>query len=96
MNIYIGNLSESVSDQDLSDAFAKYGKVKSVKVMKDIFTRESKGFGFVEMFSSKEGQKAIDGLNTFDLKGKKIIVNEARPQNNKKRGGGSSRRNKRG
>jgi RNA recognition motif-containing protein len=86
MNIYIGNLTESVTDQDLTDAFSKYGKLKSVKVIKDLFSGRCKGFGFVEMYSNKEGQKAIDELNTTELKGKKMIVNEARPQNNKKKG----------
>ncbi|MCF8262089.1 MAG: RNA-binding protein [Melioribacteraceae bacterium] len=90
MNIYIGNLSSNVTDEDLKDNFAEYGKVKSAKVIKDMFSGVSKGFGFVEMFSDTEGQKAIDELNAADLDGKKIVVNEARPKTDKGRGGRSS------
>ena len=90
MNIYVGNLSASVTEQDLEGAFADFGKVSSVKIIKDMFTQESRGFGFIEMPSVSEAQKAIESLNTFELKGKRLVVNEARPER-KKRGGGPGR-----
>ena len=86
MNIYVGNLSPSASEADVEKAFSEFGKVNSVKIIKDIFTQESRGFGFVEMPSNTEAQTAIEKLNTFELKGKRLIVNEARPPR-KKRGG---------
>lgn len=88
MNIFVGNLSKEVTDDDLQSLFSEYGTVRSVKVIKDMFSGESKGFGFVEMPGQAEAQKAISELNTKDLKGKKITVNEARPRNDNKRGGG--------
>ena len=91
MNIYVGNLSREVSDEDLMTEFSAYGKVKSVKVIKDLFSGDSKGFGFVEMVVATEAQKAIDELNTKEVKGKKLVVNEARPKTDDRRGGGGSR-----
>jgi RNA recognition motif-containing protein len=88
MNIYVGNLSQEVSDEDLNNLFAEYGKVSSAKVIRDMFSQESRGFGFVEMPGQAEAQKAIEELNTHELKGKKLIVNEARPRR-EGRGGGS-------
>ena len=88
MNIYVGNLSPEVKEEDLNELFSQHGKVSSAKVIKDMFTQESRGFGFVEMPGQAEGMKAIETLNTFELKGKKIIVNEARPQRDRKGGGG--------
>ncbi len=95
MNIFVGNLSRDVTDDDLHNLFATYGQVKSAKVIRDMFSQESKGFGFVEMAGLSEAQKAIDELNTKDVKGKKITVNEARPRSNDGRrgGGGGNRRN---
>ena len=90
MNIFVGNLSRDVTDDDLRNLFATYGQVKSAKVIRDMFSQESKGFGFVEMAGLSEAQKAIDELNTKDIKGKKITVNEARPRSNDGRRGGSS------
>ena len=78
MNIYVGNLSQEVKDEDLTTLFSEYGKVSSAKVIRDMFSQESRGFGFVEMPAQAEAQKAIDELNTQELKGKKIIVNEAK------------------
>lgn len=92
MNIFVGNLSKEVTDDDLQSLFSEYGTVRSVKVIKDMFSGESKGFGFVEMPGQAEAQKAISELNTKDLKGKKITVNEARPRNDNKRGGGGGGR----
>jgi RNA recognition motif-containing protein len=80
MNIYVGNLSYEVNDEDLQEAFEAFGQVESVKIIKDRFSGESKGFGFVEMPSKAEGQSAIDGLNGKELKGRTLNVNEARPR----------------
>jgi RNA recognition motif-containing protein len=88
MNIYIGNLSKDVSDEDLQALFSEYGEITSVKIIRDLFSGESKGFGFVEMPGSTESQKAIDELNNKELKGKNIIVNEARPKNKDRKPGG--------
>ena len=90
MNIYVGNLSPEVSDQDLEDAFAKYGKVKNCKVIRDMFSQQSKGFGFLEMMNNTEAASAMKELNNSELKGKMIVVNEARPQRDR-RGGGRRR-----
>ncbi|MHB1688274.1 MAG: RNA recognition motif domain-containing protein [Ignavibacteriaceae bacterium] len=95
MNIFVGNLSRDVTDDDLKELFANYGQVKSAKVIRDMFSQESKGFGFVEMPGLSEAQKAMDELNTKDLKGKKITVNEARPRDGERRGGGGGN-NRRG
>ena len=94
MNIYIGNLSAEVTDEELSNLFAEYGKVSSAKVIRDMFSQESRGFGFVEMPAQAEAQKAIDELNTKEVKGKKLIVNEARPRRDQRggRGRGGGRR----
>ena len=94
MNIYIGNLSKEVTEDDLRKAFEVYGEVSSTKIIKDIFTQESKGFGFIEMPENTKAQEAIAGLNNQEVKGKPIIVNEARPRKDKRnkrkhgRGGG--------
>jgi RNA recognition motif-containing protein len=68
--------------------FQKFGELKSVKIIKDLYSGESKGFGFVEMKDKSEGETAIKELNAYELNGKKIVVNEARPKSNIKRGGG--------
>ena len=80
MNIYIGNLANEVTEEDLKQAFDAFGKGESVNIIKDKYTNRSKGFGFVEMASKTEGQSAIDGLNGKELKGKALNVNEARPR----------------
>lgn len=84
MNIYVGNLSSEVTDTDLENIFSNYGKVSSVKIIRDMFTQESKGFGFIEMNNRSEAEKAIEQLNTYEIKGKKIVVNEARPRRDRK------------
>jgi len=84
MNIYVGNLSSEVTDADLETVFSNYGKVSSVKIIRDMFTQESRGFGFVEMSNRNEAEKAIEQLNAYEIKGKKIVVNEARPRRDKK------------
>lgn len=98
MNIYVGNLSKEVTDNDLNQLFGTYGTPKSAKVIRDMFSQDSKGFGFVEMQSKAEGEKAISELNGKDLKGKKIVVNEARPKTDTRRGGsgGGGGQNRRG
>ena len=78
--LYVGNLAYSVRDQDLQDAFAEFGAVASAKVMMDRETGRSKGFGFVEMSSDAEAQAAINGLNGQPVAGRAIVVNEARPR----------------
>lgn len=88
MNIYVGNLSRDVTEDDLRSAFAAFGQVTSANVIKDKFSGESKGFGFVEMPSKAEAQSAIQDLNGKDLKGRNITVNEARPRPEGGRGGG--------
>jgi RNA recognition motif-containing protein len=86
MNIYVGNLAQDVKDEELKELFMQHGKVDSVKIIRDMFSQTSKGFGFVEMPGRAQAQKALSELNTFEFKGKKLIVNEARPQ--KERHGG--------
>lgn len=78
--LYVGNLAYSVRDQDLQDAFSQYGAVSSAKVMMDRETGRSKGFGFVEMGSDSEAQAAINGLNGQPVAGRAVVVNEARPR----------------
>jgi RNA recognition motif-containing protein len=80
MNIYVGNLAPNVQEADLDNLFSQHGKVHSVKIIQDMFTKISKGFGFVEMLVKEEAQKALDVLNSFELKGKNLVVNEARPR----------------
>ena len=77
MKLYVGNLAYTVTEQELQDLFAPYGEVKSVNIVKDKFTGQARGFGFVEMGDKDMGQAAIDGLNGTDVSGRKIRVNEA-------------------
>lgn len=78
--LYVGNLSYSIRDDDLQQTFAQYGTVASAKVMMDRETGRSKGFGFVEMGSDAEAQAAINGLNGQSVDGRALVVNEARPK----------------
>jgi len=95
MNIYVGNLSFSVSETDLREAFAAYGQVATASIIKDKFSGESRGFGFVEMPTKEEAEKAIAALNGKDLKGRTMTVNEAKPRTDRPRtgsgGGGGGR-----
>ena len=91
MNIYVGNLSPEVTEDDLQQAFEAFGEVTSVNVIKDKFSGRSRGFGFVEMAAKAEGQAAIDGLNGKELKEQALKVNEARPRPEGRRGGGGGR-----
>lgn len=86
MNIYCGNLSYQATDDDLREAFAAYGQVDSAVVIKDKFTGQSRGFGFVEMPVKTEAIAALQALNGTELKGRPLKVNEARPR--EERGGG--------
>ena len=88
MNIYVGNLSREVTEDDLREAFEEFGQVASVTLIKDKFSGESRGFGFVEMPAKAEAQSAINGLNGKELKGQTLNVNEARPRSEDRRGGG--------
>jgi len=95
MNIYVGNLSYKISEDDLRSAFEAFGQVESAAVIKDKYSGQSKGFGFVEMPSAEEAQSAISSLNGKELQGRPIKVNEARPRsdNRRERGGhGGGRR----
>jgi RNA recognition motif-containing protein len=95
MNIYVGNLSREVTEEDLRQAFEAFGQVASATVIKDRFSGESRGFGFVDMPNKTEAQSAIAGLNGKDLKGRTLNVNEARPRSEGGRrggGGGGQRR----
>lgn len=80
MNIYVGNLSYSLSESELREAFAGFGEVSSVKVLMDRETGRSRGFGFVEMPNQSEAEAAIAQLNGKDLGGRALRVNEARPK----------------
>jgi len=80
MNIYVGNLSLEVTEEDLREAFKAFGQVASVNIIKDRDSGRSRGFGFVEMPAKTEGQAAISGLTGKDLKGQALSVNEARPR----------------
>jgi RNA recognition motif-containing protein len=80
MNIYVGNLAYSVTQDDLRDAFAAYGEIASVNLITDKFTGDSKGFGFVEMPNNSEADAAIKALNETPLKGRNIKVNQAKPR----------------
>ena len=89
--LYVGNLAYGVRDDGLLQAFAQFGTVTSAKVMMDRDTGRSKGFGFVEMGSDAEAQAAINGMNGQALEGRAIVVNEARPREERPGGFGGSR-----
>lgn len=80
MNIYVGNLSWNLKDQDLTDLFTPYGEVTTAKIVIDKFTQRSKGFGFVEMPNDEQAQAAIAQLNGSEVDGRNLVVNESRPK----------------
>ncbi len=80
MNIYVGNLSWGLKDQDLANLFTPFGEVASAKIVMDKFTQRSKGFGFVEMPNDEQAQAAIAQLNGSDVEGRNLVVNESRPK----------------
>ena len=88
INIYVGNLSRDASDDDLRTAFEPFGGVSSATVIKDRYSGESRGFGFVEMPTKAEAIAAIQAMNGADHMGRSLIVNEARPREDRPRGGG--------
>ena len=101
MNIYVGNLSYQTSEEDMQRAFEAFGKVTSVAIIKDKFSGQSKGFGFVEMENDEEARAAIEGTDGKDLRGRQLKVNEARPREERKPmarsgGGGGGRDANRG
>ena len=88
MKIYVGNLSYEVTDDKLNATFAKYGSVESAQVIMDRDTNRSKGFGFVEMSDLTQARAAMSGLNSAELEGRTITVNEARPREPRRDSGG--------
>ena len=88
MNIYVGNVSYDATDEDIKQAFESFGEVASARIIKDKYTGQSRGFGFVEMPAQSQGQTAIKSLNGKELLGKEISVSEARPRNNEGKSGG--------
>jgi RNA recognition motif-containing protein len=94
MNIYVGNLAYSVTEEELREAFGAYGEISSCSLITDKFTGQSKGFGFVEMANNSEADAAIKALNETALKGRNIKVNQAKPRGERhsRGGGGGGRR----
>jgi len=88
VNIYVGNLSRDVTEDELRQEFEPFGQVVSVNIIKDRYSGQSRGFGFVEMATKAEGQAAIDGLKDKLLKERTLDVNEARPRTEGRRSGG--------
>jgi RNA recognition motif-containing protein len=88
MNIYVGNLSWTMTDDDLSNLFTQYGSVTSAKILKDKMNGRSKGFGFVEMEDDEAAKTAIASLNESEVQGRKLIVNESQPRQEGGAGGG--------
>jgi RNA recognition motif-containing protein len=95
MNIYVGNLLRDLSENELREAFQAYGTVQTASIIKDKFSGDSRGFGFVEMPNREEALKAISALNGKDLRGRTINVNEAKPRSEGSRGGGGFGGNRR-
>ena len=92
MKIYVGNLSFQTTNQDLNDLFGAVGAVESANIIEDRETGRSRGFGFVEMANSEDGDKAIAELNGKEVDGRTLKVNEAKPQENRSGGGGGGGR----
>ena len=88
MNIFVANIERKVTDEQLQELFAQHGEIASLKLIKDRDTGVSKGYAFVEMPNDDEAQKAIDALNPFELEGRALAVNEARPKTEYKKSGG--------
>ncbi len=88
--IYVGGLPFSTTDGQLEEIFSAHGTVESARVITDKFTGKSRGFGFVEMSSSNEAQKAIESVNGTEIEGRTLTVNEAKPQEKRSGGGGFS------
>ena len=80
MNIYVGNISYSLKEDDLRELFEEYGEVSSVKIITDKYSGRSKGFGFIEMDDEEEAKAAIDSMNKKEIEGRQLVVNTARPK----------------
>ena len=96
MNIYVGNLSFWVTEDDLRKSFETFGAVESTRIIKDYYTNRTRGFGFVDMPDEVEAQSAIQGMNGKDLKGRELKVNKARPRSEGRRYGGNRDGGRRG
>ena len=96
MNIYVGNLSSEVSEEELKAEFQSFGEVSSINIVKDRMTGQPRGFAFVEMPGKNEAQAAMEALNGKLLKGRNLTVNEARPKSDTRRSGGGGRGGPRG
>jgi RNA recognition motif-containing protein len=94
MNIYIGNLSFNATENDIKSAFEIHGTVETASIIRDKYSGQSKGFGFVEMPNNEEAEKAIQALNGSDFKGRTLKVSEAKPRENRSRQGGFGRNRK--
>ena len=92
MNIYMGNLSNNATDETIRQAFESFGQVTSAKIIKDKYTGQSRGFGFVGMLEQAQAQAAVKSLNGKELLGKQMSVNEARPRTDQGRSGGQGGR----
>ena len=91
MNLYVGNLSYRTTDQELREIFEPYGEVESARTISDRETGQSRGFGFVEMANAEEAQSAISALHESEYQGRRLVVNEARPREDRPGGGGGGR-----
>ena len=91
MNIYVGNLTFDVSEDDLREAFKQFGEISEVRLIMDKYSGKSKGFGFVEMPSKAEAEKAIEEMNGKEFMGRALNVNEAKPKVDRGGRGGGSR-----
>lgn len=91
MNIYVANIPWKATEEQLRDLFSQYGEVSSAKIILDRETQRSRGFGFVEMSDDASGRQAIAALNGNDFLGKNLVVNEARPREDRPAGGGGFR-----
>jgi RNA recognition motif-containing protein len=96
MNIYVGNLSYEMTEEDLQKAFEGFGQIESLRIIKDKFSGQSKGFGFVEMPNNADAQSAISGLNDKELNGRTLKVNTARPRTENRGGRGGFGGDRRG
>jgi RNA recognition motif-containing protein len=92
MNIYVGNMNFNLGNDDLINMFSQFGTVTSAKIINDKVTGRSKGFGFVEMSNDEEARNAISGLHETEVMGRKLIVNEAKPQEPRSNSGGGFNR----
>ena len=94
--LYVGGLPYSVTEDQVRELFTPHGTIDSVRIITDKFTGQSKGFGFVEMASEEEAQKAIEGVNGKEMGGRTLTVNEARPEEKRSFGGGGGGRGRGG